>query len=255
MRQKIEKLFLVILLYIGNIYGLYAEKTEVRQTQTIMGVVVDIEGLPMPGVNVMIKGLQIGTITDENGSYTITNLTMNQVLVFSFIGFQTQEIEFKGQKTLNVIMREESEQLEDVVIIGYGRQKKATVTGSLSTIAPVEIERIATPTLSTALGGIMPGLITRQSSGEPGYDSAQLLIRGSGTWANRNPLILIDGIARDINIINAAEIESFTILKDASATAVYGVRGANGVILINTKKGKWVNRKSRFARNLPTFTE
>lgn len=246
MKRKFELLFLVILLCIGNIDGLYAERTEAQQTQTITGVVVDIEGLPMPGVNITIKGLKIGTITDENGSYTMMNLTMNQVLVFSFIGFQTQEIEFKGQKTLNVVMREESEQLEDVVVIGYGRQKKATVTGSLSTIAPVEIERIATPTLSTALGGIMPGLITRQSSGEPGYDSAQLLIRGSGTWANRNPLILIDGIARDINIINAAEIESFTILKDASATAVYGVRGANGVILINTKKGKMGKPKVTF---------
>ncbi len=238
-KRKISRLLLILLICIGNVYGLHSQEINSSQTKKLTGVVIGIDGISIPGVNVVIKNTQNGVVTDRDGNYSIMVPTKGmQVLVFSFIGFQKQEVKFKGQKVLNVVMREESKQLKDVVIVGYGQQKKATITGSLSTIVPKEIERVATPSLSNALGGIMPGLITRQSSGEPGYNSAELLIRGSGTWANRKPLILVDGIPRDLNIINSAEIESFTILKDASATAVYGVRGANGVILVNTKKGK-----------------
>lgn len=123
-------------------------------------------------------------------------------------------------------------------MVGYGVQKKMTVTGAVSTAKIKEISKVATPSLSNAIAGQMPGIISRQASGEPGYDAAQIYIRGIATWGNQNPLILVDGIERDLNQINAQEIDSFTILKDASATAVYGARGANGVILITTKRGK-----------------
>lgn len=240
MRQtKFKKLFLMCIICIGNIYGLYAESIDLQQESSLSGLVVGIDGQPLPGVNVFLKATTIGTVTDVDGKYQISIPQGKQTLVFTFIGFLTQEIEYANQKTLNVVLRESSETLDDVVIIGYGTQKKATMTGSVSSITPATIEKVASPTLSTTLGGMLPGIISRQSSGEPGYDGAELLIRGIGTWTgNRRPLILIDGIERDLNIVNSHEIESFTILKDASATAVYGVRGANGVILINTKKGK-----------------
>src|SRR5690606_35860286 len=131
----------------------------------------------------------------------------------------------------------ESQKLNEVVVVGYGTQKKVSVTGAISEVPVKNLQRIATPSLSTALAGSMPGIVTRQSSGEPGYDGAAVFIRGFGTWANRDTLVLVDGVARDMNNLNTQEIESFTILKDASATAVYGVQGANGVILITTKRG------------------
>ncbi len=239
MKRITKKHFIAILLCLLSIQGVFAEKKDNKQTRELTGVVVDVNMEPLPGVNVVIKGTQIGTVTDIDGKYHLTIPDEGKhIIVFSFVGFSTQEIEYTGQRTLNVVMREAPQELEDVVVVGYGTQKKETVTGSLSQISPVEIEKIPTPTLSTTLGGMLPGIITRQASGEPGYDAAELLIRGLGTWANRNPLVLIDGVERDINIVNSQEIESFTILKDASATAVYGVRGANGVVLITTKRGK-----------------
>ncbi len=210
----------------------------VQQENWLTGVVVDVEGIPMPGVSIIIKGSTVGTVTDINGNYRLKMPSQSETILFSFIGFLTQEITYTGQKTKNIVMREASQEVDDVVVVGYGKQKKTSVTGALSTVAAVELQKIPTPTLSTALGGALPGIITRQSSGEPGYDNAELLIRGMATWGDKRPLILVDGIERDINIVNSQEIESFTILKDASATAVYGVRGANGVILINTKRGK-----------------
>lgn len=215
-----------------------AEVLHVDQNKkSISGVIVDIEGIPVSGVNVSLKGTTTGIISDAEGKYVIP-VQVKSVLVFSFIGYQTQEITYIDQKEINVVLREATTVLEDVVVVGYGSQKKASVTGALTVLEPAKLQRISTPALSNTLGGMMPGIITRQSSGEPGYDQAEILIRGVATWANKNPLILVDGVERDINLINSQEIESFTILKDASATAVYGVRGANGVILINTKKGK-----------------
>lgn len=204
----------------------------------LTGVIVDIDGIPMPGVNVVVKGTATGVASDIDGKYELPLPAGKAVIAFSFIGYQTQEIPYAGQKFLNVVLREATRELNDVVVVGYGSQKKTSVTGALTTIEPGKLEKVATPSLSNTLGGMMPGIITRQSSGEPGYDQAEILIRGVATWADKSPLILVDGVERDINLINSQEIESFTILKDASATAVYGVRGANGVILINTKHGK-----------------
>lgn len=138
---------------------------------------------------------------------------------------------------MEVKMEVDAQAMEEVVVVGYGKQKKVSVTGALSTIASEEVLKVSTPSLSNALAGQMPGIISRQTSGEPGYDQAQVYIRGIASFGNNNPLVLIDGVERDLNQINAQEVESFTILKDASATAVYGARGANGVILITTKRG------------------
>lgn len=233
MKNKIKP-FLIALVCIGNLMCLNAQSQ--RQ---ITGRVMDESGELLIGVNVLEVGTTNGAVTDINGTYTIVVTTHNPVLRFTYVGFIEREVRVGSEGILDVSMSEDIGALEEVVVIGYGSQTKATLTGSISQVSTQTIERVASPTLSTTLGGMLPGIITRQSSGEPGYDSAELLIRGLGTWTgNRQPLVLVDGIERDINILNSQEIESFTILKDASATAVYGVRGANGVILINTKRGR-----------------
>lgn len=204
----------------------------------VSGLVLDIEGQPVVGVSVLVKGTTSGTTTGTDGRYQLSNLRTGAVLTFSFLGFQAEEVAYNGQSTQNIVLRQASTEMEDVVIVGYGVQKKESVTGALSNVKPEKLEKVASVTLSNVLGGSMPGIISRQSTGEPGNDSAAIFIRGMGTWQNRNPLILVDGVERDMNLINIAEIETVTVLKDASATSVYGVRGANGVILINTKKGR-----------------
>lgn len=208
------------------------------KADAVSGVVLDIDGQPMAGVGIIIKGTNGGTTTGSEGNYELKNIAPGATLTYSFLGYQTEEVLFSGQTKQNVVMRQATTEMEDVVVVGYGIQKKESVTGALSSVKPTSLERAASVTLSNALGGSMPGIISRQRTGEPGNDSASIFIRGMGTWANRNPLVLVDGVERDMNLINVAEIETVTILKDASATAVYGVRGANGVVLINTKKGR-----------------
>lgn len=209
------------------------------QGMTVSGTVTAMSnGETLPGVNVIIKGTNIGTITDVSGHYTLNVLNPDDILIFSSIGFITEEIPVNGRSVVDISMAEDIQSLEEVVVVGYGTQKKVSVTAAISDVPVKNIQRISTPSLSTALAGSMPGIVTRQSSGEPGYDGAAIFIRGFGTWKNREPLILVDGVERSLNNLNTQEIESFSILKDASATAVYGVRGANGVILINTKRGK-----------------
>ncbi|HJA96781.1 MAG TPA: TonB-dependent receptor [Candidatus Alistipes faecavium] len=202
------------------------------------GIVTDPSGVPLPGVSVLVKNSYQGTTTNIDGAFSLYVPRKGATLQFSFIGYTTVEISESIGSNMVVQLAEDAKQVEEVVVVGYGVQKKMTVTGAVSTAKIKEISKVATPSLSNAIAGQMPGIISRQASGEPGYDAAQIYIRGIATWGNQNPLILVDGIERDLNQINAQEIDSFTILKDASATAVYGARGANGVILITTKRGK-----------------
>lgn len=213
-------------------------QSQAQQNNRVEGVVLDIDGQPMIGVGIIVKDTNKGTTTGADGDYTLENLTLGAVLTYTFLGYQSEQISYTGQSRQNIVLRQATTEMDDVVVVGYGVQKKESVTGALSGAKPTSLERVASVTLSNALGGSMPGIISRQSTGEPGNDSASIFIRGMGTWQNRNPLILVDGVERDMNLINVAEIESVTVLKDASATAVYGVRGANGVVLINTKKGR-----------------
>lgn len=207
------------------------------QTRSISGLVSDNIGNPLIGVTISVKGTSLGVVTDVNGAYTMHNITVGQTLVFSYIGYRTEEVLIRNQEVINIIMSENSVLMEEVVVVGYGTQKKVSVTGSVSNVPVKSLQMNSTPSLNNAISGKIPGIITRQTSGEPGYDAANIYIRGIGTLGNRNPLVLVDGIERDMSNLNVNEIESFSVLKDASATAVYGVRGANGVILINTKRG------------------
>jgi len=217
-----------------------------QQANKISGIIVDVDGLPMTGASVTVVSKNIGTIADVDGSYTLEGVEKGDIVLFDFIGFLPTELVFDGIQTHNVVMRLASQTLDDVVVVGYGSQKKVSVTGALSQIKSETLVSKPAQSLSTVLGGTMPGIISRQSTGEPGNDYASIYIRGMATWQDKSPLILVDGVERDINLINPHEIENFTILKDASATAVYGVRGANGVIIINTKKGKMGTPKVTF---------
>lgn len=224
-----KKLILIIYLLIGTVTAAMA--------QSVSGLVVDVNGEPLIGVTVLIEGTTDGTITDANGNYLINDRADGKMLIFSYVGYQTQEIGIIGKTIVNVVLREATQELQDVVVVGYGHQKKVSVTGAISTVPLKKLLSVPVVTLSNALGGQLQGVISRSSSGEPGVD-ASVYIRGIGTWTDASPLILVDGIERDINFVNPQDVESMSVLKDASATAVYGVRGANGVILITTKKGK-----------------
>lgn len=206
----------------------------------VSGKVTDNKGLPLPGVTIREKGTSTGVLSDKNGNYAIEVTDENALLVFSYVGFGTRELPVKGKSVLDVFLQDSATGINEVVVVGYGAQKKETVTGAISTINTKELVQTPVANLSNALAGRLTGLITSQSSGKPGSDGATLLIRGIGTYTgNTAPLVMVDGVARDsYDDIDPNEVESISILKDASATAVYGVRGANGVILITTKRGK-----------------
>lgn len=206
----------------------------------IRGTVKNEKGEPLEGVSVSIKGATKGTITNGLGEYSI-EAAPNDILVFTYIGHESKEVSSPMANGVTIILAQSQETAADsVVVVGYGTQKKISVVGAITTVPMRMVMQTSTPNLSTAIAGKLPGIISRQSSGEPGYDQTQLYVRGLATFGgqNQSPLVLVDGIERDMNSINAQEVESITILKDASATAVFGVRGANGVILIITKSGK-----------------
>lgn len=206
--------------------------------QSLTGRVVDQNQESLIGVSVSVKGTAVGTTTDEQGRFTI-QVQPGQVLVFSYIGFTPQEFEYKGDKEIHIVLSEQVSDMDEVVVVGYGTQRRASVVGAITTINPQNLKMGTTRSLSNNLAGQLAGVIGVQRSGEPGYDNSSFWIRGISTFGgNRDPLVLVDGIERSLNNIDPEEIESFSILKDASASAVYGVRGANGVILINTKRGK-----------------
>lgn len=222
--------------------------------RSVSGRVMTTEGRLLEGVTVTEQGTSNTTLTDSRGTFAITVSTANPVLEFSYVGYNTKEVTLGDERLIDVTLEEKVDALDEVVVVGFGKQKKISVTAAISDVPIANIQRIATPSLSNAIAGSMPGIVSRQSSGEPGYDGAAVFIRGFGTWENRNPLVLVDGVERDLNNINTQEIESFTILKDASATAVYGVQGANGVILITTKRGHVGKPKITFRTEAATLT-
>jgi TonB-linked SusC/RagA family outer membrane protein len=210
-----------------------------QQKKTITGTVVDITGMSIIGANIIEAGAGPinGTITDINGRF-ILDVEIDAVIRVSYIGYMTQDIPTVGEITFNIVLQEDTESLEEVVVVGYGTQKKVSVVGAISTVNMTEVRRAPVPSLSQALVGKIPGLVSRQVSGEPGQDQAYLYVRGLTNWSDNTPIVIVDGVERDLNSLNMPEIESITFLKDATATAVYGIRGANGVIIITTQKGK-----------------
>ncbi|MGV3640660.1 MAG: SusC/RagA family TonB-linked outer membrane protein, partial [Adhaeribacter sp.] len=200
----------------------------------VSGKVSSADGELLPGVSVVVKNTTTGTVTDQDGQYTLALPEGAATLVFSFIGFVPQEVAVANRSQVNVTMQVDAKALDEVVVVGYGTQKKENLTGSVSAISSKELTAVPVANTTTALAGKLPGLIAVQPSGEPGRDNANLSIRGFG-----NALVVVDGIVgRDFARLNPNEIESITVLKDAASTAVYGVSGGNGVILVTTKKGQ-----------------
>lgn len=229
---------------------------EQQRLKKIEGKVTDSSGIPLPGVTIVVKGSERGTITDAEGHYSFENIQDNAVLVFSFVGMKTQEIPVTGKVILDVMMEEESIGLEEVVAIGYGTMRKSDVTGSVASVKSEDIIKMGTISLDQALAGKVPGVVVTQGSGMPGSGAA-IRIRGISSMRGSEPLYIIDGVPVEntplsgmvneqeasnqispLSSISPSDIESMEVLKDASATAIYGSRGANGVVLITTKSGK-----------------
>ena len=213
-------------LLLGLPVSLYA------QVYDLNGIVRDESGEPLIGVSVVVKGAQTGTVTDLDGVFHLKADPENAVLLFSLIGYENVEIPVKGKNNLMITMKEDVKALEEVVVVGYGTQKKLEVTGSVASLNRDEIKAVTTANLTSSLQGKIPGLNVKQNTSEPGSYDNSFNIRGLGA-----PLVIVDGIPRDnFDRIDPNEIESVSVLKDASA-AVYGVRAANGVILVTTRKG------------------
>ena len=209
------------------------------QKKTISGTVRDSKGQPLPGVTVLLKGTTTGITTDNAGKFQLSVPIDANILVFSFVGMKLQEIAISGKTTVSITMEEETIGVDEVVVVGYGTQKKVTIVGAITTISTQDLKQSPTTNLSNALAGRMSGMmVTQYSGGEPGVDRSSVIVRGMSTLGNKNPIVIVDGIERDFQYLNPDEVETFTLLKDASATAVYGVRGANGVILVTTRRGK-----------------
>lgn len=206
------------------------------QEMQVQGNIIDENGEPLIGVSVLVQGTGTGTVSDFDGNF-ILNTSKNSTLVISYVGYKDQQIIVKNDKPLRITMIPDTQALEEVVVIAYGSQKKVTVTGSVSNVSSKELLKSPSASLGNAISGKLPGLSTVQYSGVPGADDPTIFIRGQASLNGSNPLVLVDGVERSFTQIDPNEVADITILKDASATAVYGVRGANGVILVTTKRG------------------
>lgn len=221
-----------------------------QATGKITGRVVDAKGEPIPGANIAVKGTTIGTITDMDGNFSI-DVNPNQILTISFIGYETKNVTISNQKTLNVVLKETVNELDELVVVSYGTQKKRDLTGSVSKIDADNLSDLPVGQFAQKLQGQVAGLQINQSTGQPGQGMA-FRIRGAASInGGSEPLFVVDGmpISTGINNISPDEIETFSVLKDAAATSLYGSRAANGVILITTKRGKQGRTEVTFSAN------
>jgi len=218
------------------------------QTKTIEGKVTDATGFPLGGVNVVVEGANLGTMTDLDGVFTLSNVSASQTLVFTFVGMKTKKVLIGNQTQLTVVMEDSAEELDEIVVVGYGTVKKGLVTGANVNLKGETLEALNTGTAMESLQGIAPGISITRNNGQPGAGT-KVVIRGLGTNGNSNPLYIVDGIAvGNIDYLNPSDIENIDVLKDAASAAIYGSRAANGVVLVTTKKGK-ANRKTNISYN------
>ncbi len=230
-----KKRFIVLLLFIAGTLQIFAQK------HIITGKVTAENGDPLPGATVLLKGTTIGTVTDVDGNYTLELEQSEGVIVFSFVGYETKEVEIEGQNTINMVLAPEVLGLDEIVVIGYGVQKKSLVTGSIAKVESDDISNATATRFEQALQGKTSGVVITQNSGSPG-SKLLIKIRGNSSYANNDPLIIVDGIklgtgGNGLEYLNPDDIASVEILKDAASSAIYGSEGGNGVILITTKKG------------------
>ena len=259
--QTALPLFVFSLLPTANLYAEIGPSlnSDVESTdqaeKTITGQIVDKMGEPIIGANIVVKGTTNGTISGMDGSFSLS-VPDNAVLEISYIGYLTRDIPVAGQSHLSIEMSEDTQSLDEVVVVGYGAQKKVNLTGSVATINLAD-ETMSRPvtTISSALSGMAAGLNVMQTTAKPNSEGASVQIRGTGTLNDSSPLILVDGMEMSLNEINPNDVESISVLKDAASCAIYGNRGANGVILVTTKKGKDgkvnVTYSGKFSYNTP----
>jgi TonB-dependent SusC/RagA subfamily outer membrane receptor len=244
---KLVKSFLsvaLLFLYVGTF----------AQTKTITGIVKDNENFPIPGVNVIIKGTKIHSVTDQKGQYTLPDADEKSTIVFSFIGFLTQEIAPGNKTTINVNLKADAQTLNEMVVVGYGVQKKANLTGAVDQVRGDVLQNRPIPNLTQGLQGVMPNLNIRMQDGKP-TQSPQYNIRGTTSIGQGgSALVLIDGFEGDPSLLNPNDVESVSILKDAASAAIYGARGAFGVLLITTKKPEKGRTNIAFSTNVAIKT-
>lgn len=214
------------------------EITEPQQNRNITGKIIDSNGEPLIGVTVALKNnTSIGTLTDIDGNYSL-NVPNGSTILFSYVGFLNQEIKVGNHSVINVTLQEDSQTLDEVVVVGYGVQKKVNLTGAIATIDSKSLENRPMSNVSAGLAGLLPGVTITQESGKPGSDVGKIRVRGTGTLNDANPMIIVDGVEATMNNIDPNDIESLTVLKDAASAAIYGSKASNGVVLITTKRGK-----------------
>jgi TonB-linked SusC/RagA family outer membrane protein len=243
--------FMFIISFLSFTYN--SLSAQQMQARVITGTVNDSKGQPVIGASVICKGTTVGANTNLDGKFQLTLPAGTKTIIVSFIVMKPQVVDIEGKGSVTVQLADETVSLEEIVIVGYGVQKKVTVTGAVTSVQNVQLINAAPAgNISTMLAGNTPGLLTKQLSGEPGNDATNIYIRGMGTYSgSTNPLIIVDGIeAQNYNNIDPNEIENISILKDASATAVYGVKGANGVLIITTKRGKTGRPQISFSSNV-----
>ena len=249
LRRKLMFLLLLILSY-ANAF------TQVSAPNTVVaGKIIDENNQPIVGVTVSDKNSSVATASNEEGNYHIV-INAGDSLVFSHVGYETQTVKPGVKERLDIVMVGVQGSMNEIVVVGYGKQKKVTVTGSVATITTKDLLQSPVSNLTNALAGRLPGLITTQRSGEPGVDASTLYIRGIATLNNATPIAVVDGVERPFQYIDPNDIESFSLLKDAAATAVFGMRGANGVVMITTKRGKrsapQMNFRTSYGKQEPT---
>lgn len=233
-KRSVLTRFLLTLMLIGS------SAIVAQNMQIIKGRIVDEKNEPLIGATIKIKGLNSsGTMTDVNGQFSLSKPQDKHVLVASYIGFQTQEINVSGKSSIVITLKDNNVQMGEVVVVGFGQQKKASLVGAITQTSGEVLQRTGgVSNVGAALTGNLPGVVTMASSGMPGEEDPKIIIRGSSSWNNSDPLVLVDGIERPMSGVDINSIQSISVLKDASATAVYGVKGANGVLLITTKRGQ-----------------
>lgn len=233
-RARTRLLQIAVWLFLFLPAAMYAQKSK-----TVSGTVKDATGAPIVGATVVIKGTTIGTLTNQEGKFSISVPEgKGSVLVISFLGMERQEFDVSEVSTIEAVLKETEVKLEDVIVVGYGSQKKESVVGAIAqTKGDVLVRTGGVTNVASTLTGNLPGVVTMQGTGKPGQEDPVILIRGQGTWNNSKPLVLVDGIERSLDGLDINSIQSISVLKDASATAVFGVKGANGVILVTTKRG------------------
>ncbi|MBP1674230.1 MAG: TonB-dependent receptor, partial [Bacteroidetes bacterium] len=228
--RRLLKVFMLLLLFIAGTAGAYAQRT-------VTGTVVDENKVPVAGANVVVKGTQVGAITDALGKYSIAVPSAGNTLVISFIGYTSQEVPIGTSSVINVTLQTESLALDEIVVVGYSTQRRADVTGAISSVSSERITALPAGNLDQTLQGRAAGLVVI-SNGAPGF-GATIRVRGISTVNDANPLFVVDGVvATTINNLNPSDIERIEVLKDASTAAIYGSLGSNGVIMVTTKKGK-----------------